>query len=82
MYTLIKDDELSKKYNDILNKVSNSIKNEFDSEPICNINFWKAKQNLQFTGFHDKELVKVGSKYICLVVISIDFVLLSDFKGM
>ena len=34
MYFLIEDDELLKRYNDIWNKVSNRIKNEFDSEPI------------------------------------------------
>ena len=36
MCYLIEDDELLKKYNDILNKVSNSMKKEFDIEPIYN----------------------------------------------
>ena len=31
---LIKDDELLKKYNEIWDKVKNSIKKEFDSEPV------------------------------------------------
>ena len=31
------------KYNDIWHKVSNSIKKEFDSEPICNKKFLKTK---------------------------------------
>ena len=31
---LIKDDELLKKYNEICEKVKNSIKEEFDSEPV------------------------------------------------
>ena len=31
---LIKDDELLKKYNEIWAKVKNSIKKEFDSEPV------------------------------------------------
>ena len=34
MYFLIWYGELLEKYNDIWNKVSNSIKTEFDSEPI------------------------------------------------
>ena len=34
IHFLIKDDELLKKYNDIWNKVSNSMKKRFDSEPV------------------------------------------------
>ena len=33
---LIEDEELFKKYNDIWNKVSNSMKKEFDREPFHN----------------------------------------------
>ena len=33
-YLIEEDDELLKKHNDIWNKVSNSIKNEFDCKPI------------------------------------------------
>ena len=33
---VIKDDELSEKYNKILEKVRNSIKKEFDGEPVYN----------------------------------------------
>ena len=36
MSFLIKDDELSEKYNKIWEKVKNSIKNEFDSELVYN----------------------------------------------
>ena len=36
---LIKDDELLKKYNDISNKVSNTMKKEPDVDPICNKQF-------------------------------------------
>ena len=32
----IKDDELLEKYNEIWEKVNNSIKKEFDSEPVYN----------------------------------------------
>ena len=37
MSFLIKDDELLEKYNETCEKVRNSIKKEFDSEPIYNL---------------------------------------------
>ena len=43
IYFSIEDDELMKKYNNIWNKVSNSVKKEFDSEPIYNKKFLKTK---------------------------------------
>ena len=43
MSFLIKDDELLKKYNEIWEKVKNSIKKEFDSEPVYNEKYLKAK---------------------------------------
>lgn len=38
-----RDDYLSKKYNDIWNKVSNSVDEEFDIEPIYNKKILKTK---------------------------------------
>ena len=46
MYFLIEDHELLKRYNDIQNKVSNSMKKEFHIEPIYNKIFLKTKKNL------------------------------------
>ena len=43
MSFLIKDDELLEKYNGIWEKVKNSIKKEFDSEPLYNEKYLKAK---------------------------------------
>ena len=40
---LIKDDELLKEYNEIWEKVKNSLKKEFDSEPVYNEKYLKAK---------------------------------------
>ena len=40
---LIKDDELLEKYNEIWGRVTNSIKKEFDSEPVYNEKYLKAK---------------------------------------
>ena len=41
MFLLIEDKDLLKKYDDIWNNVRNSMKNDFDSELICN----KVKSN-------------------------------------
>ena len=46
MSFLIRDDELLGKYNKIWEKVKNSIKKEFDSEPVYKEKYLKAKQNL------------------------------------
>ena len=43
MSFLIKDDELSEKYNGIWEKVSKSIKKEFDSESVYNKKYQKTK---------------------------------------
>ena len=40
---LIKEDELSKEFNEVWEKVKNSIKKEFDSEPKYNEKYLKAK---------------------------------------
>ena len=43
MSFLIKDDELFEKYNEIWEKVKNSIKEELDSEPVYYEKYLKAK---------------------------------------
>ena len=40
---LTKDDEVLEKYNEIWGKVKNSLKKEFDSEPVYNKKYLKAK---------------------------------------
>ena len=40
---MIKDEELLEKYNEIWEKVKNRIKKEFDSEPVYNEKYLKAK---------------------------------------
>ena len=63
MYILMEDKESLRKYNDILNKVSNSMKKKFDRKP----------------DFHNGEILpKVGSNNICLPLILSDFVLGKD----
>ena len=75
---LIKDDELLEKQNEIQEKVKNSIKKEFDSEPVYNgkylrvkINTYNGKVN---TSFHNNKIPKEGSQFIRLSVILIDSV--------
>ena len=43
MSFLIKNDELLEKYNEIWQKVKNSIKKEFDSKPVYYEKYLKAK---------------------------------------
>ena len=73
---LIKDDELLEKYNEIWEKVKNSIKKEFDSEPAYNKKYLKAKVKFHngtiITNFCNNKIPKEGSKVICLSVILID----------
>ena len=81
MYFSIKNNDLLKKYNDIWNKVSNSIKKELDREPGYNKKFLKTKIESygdETTDFHDKEMPRAGSNYTCLAVILIEFVLKKD----
>ena len=70
---LIKHDELLEKYNEIWEKVKNSRKNEFDSKPVYNEKYLKAKiksyNGKINTNFHNHKISKEGSRCICLSVI-------------
>ena len=67
---LIKDDELSEKYNDIWEKIKDSPKTEFGSKPVYHSEYLKAK--IKFynrkinTNFHKSKILKADSQYICL----------------
>ena len=73
---LIKADALLEKYNKIWDKLSNSIKKGFDSEPVYNKKYLKTKTKFYEgkinTNFHDDRVPKEGSHCICLFVILID----------
>ena len=67
-----------KKYNKIWDKVSNSIKNGYNSGPVYSriyqntkIKSYKGKVNIDF---HDNEIPTEGSHGTCLSVMIIDFV--------
>ena len=75
---LVKDDGLLKKYNEIWEKVKNSLKKKFDSEPVNNEIYLKAKiksYNEKLNkNFHDNKNSKKRSEFICLSVILMDYV--------
>ena len=60
MFFLIKDDELWKKYNEIWEKVKNSIKKECYSEPVYNEKYIKHKiksyNGKTNTNFHNNKI--------------------------
>ena len=67
MSFLIKDDGLLEKYNEIWEKVKNSIKKEFDSKPIYNEKYLKAKikpyNGKISTNFHNNKIPRQGSQF-------------------
>ena len=75
---MIKDNKLLEKYNEIWNKVSNTIKKLFDSEPLYNQKYLKTKVKSYDgkinTNFRNDKMPKEGSHCICLSVILIDSV--------
>ena len=68
MSFLIKDDELLEKCNEVWEKVKNRLREEFDSEPVYNEKYLKAKiksYNEKInTNFHDNK-IKECSPFIC-----------------
>ena len=74
----MKGDELLEKCNDIWEKVKYSLKKEFDSEPVYNKKYLKAKikpYNEKInTNFRNNKIPKEDSKFIFLSVILIDSV--------
>ena len=79
MSLLIKGLELLEKYNEIWEKVKNSIKKEFDGEPVCNEKYLKAKiksyDGKTNTNLHNNKIPKEGCRCIFLSLIFIDSVL-------
>ena len=75
---LINGDELLEKYNETLENVKNSLKIEFDREPVYNEKYLKAKIKSYIgkvnTNFHNNKIPEEGFQFICLSVILIDSV--------
>ena len=80
MSFLMKDDELLEKYNEIWEKVKNSIKRKVDCEPVYNEIYLKGKKkNIIMEKLTQVFTITKSQKkvpqFICLSVILIDFVL-------
>ena len=75
MSFLIKDDELLEKFNEIWGKIKNSIKKEFDNEPLYNEKYLKAiiksDNGTINIKFDNDKIPREGSQFICLSVILI-----------
>ena len=82
MSFFIKDYELLEKYNEICEKVRNSIRKEFDSEPVYNEKYLKTRiksYNGKFnTNFYNNKIPKESYQCIYLSVILIDSVFRTD----
>ena len=78
MSFLIKDNEVLEKYNEMWDKVKNSIRKEFVSKTLYNEKYLKANRKFYNgkinTNFHNNKIPRQGSQFICLSVILIDFV--------
>ena len=63
----MKDNELLEKYNEIWEKVRNILKNEFDSEPMYNEKYLKAKIISYIgrinTNFHNNKIPQEDFQY-------------------
>ena len=66
MSFLIKDEELFEKYNKTWEKVKNSLKKDFDSEPVYNKKYLKAKiksyKGKLNTVFYNNKITNEGSQ--------------------
>ena len=75
---LIPDDELLEKYNEIWEKVKDSLKREFGSKPVYNKKDLKAKiksyNGKINTNFHNNKIPKKDSQYVCFSIILLNFV--------
>ena len=75
---MIKDNELLEKYNEVWEKVKNSLKREFGCKSVYNKKCLKARiksYNEKInTNLHNNKLPKEDSQFICLSIILLDSV--------
>ena len=75
MHFFIQNYDLLKKYKTIWNNASADIEKEFSSKLVYNKEFWKTKiksHGNKVTDFYYKKVLKEGSNYTCLAVITLD----------
>ena len=66
-----------KKYNEIWDKFTNTMKIEFYKDPVYDEKYLNTKRsyNAQInTNFHHKKILKEGSRFVCISTILIDFI--------
>ena len=80
MNLLVHGKEILKKDNEILDKIKNLFKKEFDSEPVYNDKYIKTKINLYNMNFYDNKMPKGNERYTCLSVVLLDSIFINSDK--
>ena len=84
MSFLIKDDEVGEKYEQIWDVIKNKLKIIFDSEPVYEYKYLKAKVKeydcMIKTNFLNNSMPKENMHYTCIACITIDSVMKMDKK--
>ena len=69
-----------KKYNEIWDKTKTLFEEHFNSEPVYNDKYIKAKINLYDTNFYGNKIPIEGEHYTCFSVILLDYIVNIDKK--
>ena len=81
---LVHDKKLLKRYNEILDKISNLLQKGFDNEPVYNDKYIKIKikiyNNRAYTNFQYNKIPKDNELCICLSVILLDYIFVNSDK--
>ena len=80
MNLLVNDKETLEKYNEIWDKIKNLFGENFDSEPVYNDKYIKAKINLYTTNFYRNITPIEGEHYSWFSVILLDSIVNVDKK--
>ena len=84
MSSLIKDDQVSEKYEQIWDVIKNKLDTKFHSEPIYKQKYLKAKaksDGVIKTNFFGNDMPKENMHYTCISCITIDSVMRIDKKN-
>ena len=85
MSFLIKDDDVQDKYNEIWDKIKNTLNIKFHSMPVYNEQYIKAKlrefNGVIKTNFLGDEIPKERVHYTCIACITIDSVMRMEKKN-
>ena len=76
----VNNEEILKKYNAIWDKINCLFKKQFDSKPVYNNKYIKAKINSYNTNFYGNKTPKTGEHHTCLSVMLLDSIVNVDKK--